>query len=542
LVSSGKSASSLGRRSPWDLWFAGAALLCFCLLAATLELPAEEDAFIYYRYAWNSAQGNGLVFNVGDPVEGFSGPAWMALLVLIARAGLDLPTAASLLGLLCGAATLVATWFLGRAAGLDRFGRLAAVAVLALSYPFIVWARSGLETPFYSLALAVAAGAYLAAEYPLREEIEASRWCRWAAALASVLVCFGRPEGVLLVAVLIIDRLTDGRDFAGALRYALPAALGYGAYLVWRAHTFHSLVPNTSVKLYPLHFDRSVSQFLAYTGYLGILPLVLPALALVISRGSRSERRRLGFLFAVVSLLSFGFDFLAGGDYRAGFRYFIPTLPLLLVAIWLAGKRSRIAASPWARSALILLLIAGPLRLLWQNPPRLHNWRQRVLETWRHPLRSSNPEVDITVWLDRHTPQNGVVAFGQMGRIPYALARRGHNITFIDTLGLVDRQIAGIYRFDSKLASLWRDLRAGMSLPEALEAGRRERADRVAASILVRRPDFILIETVLEDFRIMRALSESPQFRAAYRDLGGFPPGRPADLEIYARAAASPVR
>src|SRR5262245_31036083 len=196
---SGKPAACFARR---DLWGLAAALLCFCLIAATLELPAEEDAFIYYRYAWNAAHGHGLVFNLGDPVEGFSGPAWMGLLALVAGAGLDLPTTAPVLGLLCGAATLAATWFLGRAAGLDRFGRLAAVAVLALSYPFIVWSRSGLETPFYSLVLAVAAGAYLMAEYPPAEAPGDRRWFRWTAAVAPILVCLGRPEGLLLVAVL----------------------------------------------------------------------------------------------------------------------------------------------------------------------------------------------------------------------------------------------------------------------------------------------------------------------------------------------------
>lgn len=547
MMSPRKSAASIGKR---DLWFVGAALLCFCLIAVTLELPAEEDAFIYYRYAWNSAQGHGLVFNVGDPVEGFSGPAWMGILVLVARAGLDLPMTAPILGILCGAATLVATWFLGRAAGLGRFARLASVGVLALSYPFIVWSRSGLETPFYSLALAAAAGAYIAAEYPLREEPGARRWCRWAAALAPVLVCLGRPEGLLLVAVMVADRLTDGRDFAGALRYTWPAAIGYGVYLVWRFHTFHSLVPNTSVKLYPLLIGRSTGQFLSYAVYLGVLPLILPVLGMVNSRQPRPERQRLGFIFAVVCLLSFVFNFVAGGDYRPEFRYLVPTLPLLLVAIGYAlellgegeGKLPRLLASTLARTALLALLLGGPLWLLWQNPPRLHDWRQRVFAQWRDPFsNTSHWGVDIALWLDAHVPQNSVVAFGQMGRVPYFLARKGHNVTFIDTLGLVDRQIAGVYRFDSKLISLLREVAAGKSLPQTLEAGRRERASRVADSILGRHPDLILIETALEDYRMMRALSASPEFKAAYREIGGLPPGGPPYVRIYARSTAPPA-
>src|SRR3954462_1977191 len=197
-----------------ELWLLGAVLLIFCLLAATLALPAEEDAFIYYRYAWNWAHGQGLVFNAGDPVEGFSGPLWMGILALVAGAGFDLPRTATLLGLLCGAAALAATWALGRAAGLEPSGRLAAVACVALSYPFIVWSRSGLETPFYSLAIVVTAAAYLAAEYPLDPGAD-RRWPRRIAAVTPVFVCLGRPEGAMLVVAMAADRLAARRPGPG---------------------------------------------------------------------------------------------------------------------------------------------------------------------------------------------------------------------------------------------------------------------------------------------------------------------------------------
>jgi len=540
-MSTGRSGPGFGRR---DLWVVGAALLCFCLIAVTIELQAEEDAFIYYRYAWNWAHGDGLAFNAGDPVEGFSGPLWMGVLAVVARLGFDLPATAPVLGIFCGAAALLATWWLARAAGLSRFGRLATTAALALSYPFIVWSRSGLETPLYSLAIIIAAGGYLAAEYPLREGLRAPRWPGAVAALAAIFVCLGRPEGLLLVALMAADRVTDRRDYAGAVRYALPAMLGYGGYLVWRFHTFHSLVPNTSVKMYPLLIGRSASQFLGYVLFLGALPLALPVLALLDSRRPRLERRRLGFLFAAVCLLSFFFNFAAGGDYRPGFRYLIPTLPLLLVAVWYAfelladggGKRPRLLASTLARGVLLALLLSGSMVLLWQNPPRLQGWRQRVFQIWREPF-SETPHwgVQIAFWLDAHAPQDSVVAFGQMGRVPYFLARKGHRVTFIDTLGLVDRPISKIYRFDTKLASLWRDLAAGKSPAQALEAGRRERADRVAESILGRHPDLILIETALDEYQMMRALSENPEFKTAYRKIAELPPGAPPYVRIYAR-------
>lgn len=539
------SEQALSSSRRWELWFVGAALLCFVLIALTIELSAEEDAFIYYRYAWNSAHGLGLVFNPGDPVEGFSGPLWMGILALVARAGLDLPRTAPILGLLCGAATLVATWLLAWTVGLNRFGRLAAVALLALSYPFAVWSRSGLETPFYSLMITAAVAAYLAVEYPRREESRHRRGCRWLAALAPALVCLGRPEGLLLVALIAIDRLTDRKDASGAIRYALPAGVVYGGYLIWRLATFHSLVPNTSVKLYPLLIGRSTDQFLGYVLYLGALPLAVPVLALLRSRPwPREERRRLGFLVSAVFLLSFFFHFAAGGDYRPGFRFLVPTLPLLLVAVWYAvdqlGSRSegsaRLLGSPPARLALLLLLLTGALLQLYRHPPAVHDWRQRVLASWRDPFSETwHWGVQIAVWVDRHVPPHSVVAFGQMGRVPYYLARQGHDVVFLDTLGLVDRQISRIYRFDGKLGDLFREVRAGKTLAQALETGRRKRAQSVAASILARRPDFILIETSLEDYRMMKALLENRELASTYREIDALPHGAPPYVRIYAR-------
>jgi hypothetical protein len=520
-----------------EMWIVAAALLVFGLIAVSLAMPAEEDAFIYYRYAWNWAHGHGLVFNLGDPVEGFSGPIWMLVLALLARAGFDLPRTAPALGILCGAATLAATWLLARAAALSRFGRLAPVVVLALSAPFIVWSRSGLETPFYSLAIAVACGAYLASEYPL---CPGSRrpWWRWVAMLAPIAVALGRPEGLLLAGVLVADRLTDGqgrtdygRDYRGALRYALPTAIGYGGYLVWRFLTFHRLVPNTSVKLYPLLIDRSSSQFLGYVLYLGALPLLPPLLALLRSR-ERTEGRRLAILLAVVGLLSVAFIFLSGGDYRSGFRYFIPTLPVLLVAIWCGYEVLAAGRAKAARAVLLALLLVGPLLALRANPPRLRGWRLEVYEPWLKPF-SDAPQ--IALWMDAHVPQKSVVAFGQMGRIPYYLASRGHDIAFVDTLGLVDRQVAEVYRFDRKLKDLFRDLRAGNSLPEAIEKGRRERANRLAEVVLARHPDFILLETALDEYGMMKALVASPELKAKYRLTGRLPPTGTADLRIYSR-------
>src|SRR3954468_15299136 len=250
---------------------------------------------------------------------------------------------------------------------------------------------------------------------------------------------------------------------------------------MWRLVTFHSLVPNTSVKLYPLLIERSGGQFLDYLLLLGALPLLLPVLALLAMRNAGAERRRLGFLAAVVCLVSFLFNFLAGGDYRPGFRYFIPTLPVLMVAVWCAAGLLRPLSSRPARAILLALLLSGSLIRLGKNPPHFLDWRREVYETWRDPSTNVNDwGIRSARSSEGHVPVRGVVAFGQMGRVPYYLAHDGHEVRFLDTLGLVDREVARIYRFDGKIRDLLRDIRAGHSPREALELGRQRRPQQFA--------------------------------------------------------------
>src|SRR5438105_2557104 len=50
-------------------------------LLILLRFPVDiiDDAYISFRYAWNFAHGQGLVFNPGEHVEGFTNLSWTLL-------------------------------------------------------------------------------------------------------------------------------------------------------------------------------------------------------------------------------------------------------------------------------------------------------------------------------------------------------------------------------------------------------------------------------------------------------------------------------
>jgi arabinofuranosyltransferase len=499
-------------------------VLAMSLLSASLCLPAEEDAFIYFRYALHAARGLGLVFNPGERVEGFSSPIWMLLLATGAAQHLQVHVLARVLGIACGMATLIATLWLSSVAGLGRAVRLAVISCLAASYWFLVWAQSGLETPLYSLALVAAVAWYLRTEYPQAGNPPRAADQVVGGALLG-LVCLSRPEGLLLPLLILADRARDRAGPRVLGRYVVPVLMVFGSYVFWRHAYFGSWLPNTSVKLYPLHIDRSVPQALEFALYLGIVVLLLPILFLLRERGGASrDRRRLGFLFAAGIALSVGFHFAAGGDYRPGFRYLAPALPLLFVAGW--GTLDRlIAAAGWraagrllAGAALAASILGPSLRLLVSDPwARFELAPRAVTACWAKPFaKVSHWGVSQARWIVRNVPPGSVVAFGQMGKAPYLAALQSVDIRFLDTVGWVDRRVAAIYRFDTKLGELVRDLAAGIGLAEALERGRRRRVDRFVAEILARRPDFVLVEPHLRHPG-MEALVADPVFRRRYR-------------------------
>lgn len=527
-----------------DRWWVIAAISTFVLLSILTYLESEEDAFIYYRYAWNWVHGLGLVFNPGEWVEGFSSPVWMVFIALLGRLGLYLPRAAPALGILCGALTLIATYYLARAAGLERWGRLASVWGVALAYPVMVWARSGLDTPWYSLVLVSFVGAYLAAEHPRTSS--SAPPTRWLALLLLPVVALSRPEGVLLAVPVLIDRWRSGRDGRGAGRYLAALGIGYGLLLIWRYVTFGTLLPNTSVKLHPEYIFRSSYQLVAFAAYFAGLLFLVPLIAWLRHRLDR----RLSFILLVVLTVTLLYQIVTGGDQKWYFRFCVPALPLLMVLFWgsladLFGARA-LSWPSWGRrtlyGGLLLLLLAGSLvdiGRVFQMPDVL----VRVQEEWTDPYASiehlpfsDRAHIVMARWIAENVPAGAVVAYGQMGKAPYYTLERGRDMRFIDTLGLTDRTIGQIYGLPSRVGGVIAALRAGNTLAAAVATTRHELANRLQHYLLdERRPDVIIVESRFADDLFMAALLSSEQFRQDYVPLAAVPPGSNPYAMVYVK-------
>jgi arabinofuranosyltransferase len=87
-------------------------------------LKLVDDAYISFRYAHNLVEGEGLVFNPGEYVEGYTNLLWTLLMTVPEVLGLSTYLFAAYVGAGFGLLALVETWRICRLLDLDIWGTM----------------------------------------------------------------------------------------------------------------------------------------------------------------------------------------------------------------------------------------------------------------------------------------------------------------------------------------------------------------------------------------------------------------------------------
>lgn len=296
----------------------GGAVLWF-LIESFPRPPQTDDAYIAYRYARNLLDGQGLVYNVGRRVEGYTSFSWVLLVAAGMKAGLSAVVTSFALGVASSVGLLSVSY--GYASHLvgERHPLWAALAPLLVvaTASFAVWSTSGLETPLYA-ALVVGALWAQASARP------------GAAAALSALATLTRPEGVLVAAVVLgAEVLPKGADRRRGLVLAGAYALFLAALTGFRLAYFGAPLPNTFyAKVGGVPWGWALTYVAAFL-LQAALPLLLPSALAV--RGSKDARTAAAY----VALLTM-YVLAVGGDVFHYSRFFLPAVPVL-VALALRG-------------------------------------------------------------------------------------------------------------------------------------------------------------------------------------------------------------
>jgi arabinofuranosyltransferase len=173
--------------------------LLTCAVAARL-IPGPrtiDDAFITFRYARNILAGNGFIYNPGERILGTTTPLYTFLLtaigLLTGGTNAPFPNIAMIVNAIADGVTCVLLYLTGRHLQAAIPG-LGAALVWAIAPFSVTFAIGGLETSIYVLLLISTVYFYLRG------------WYVWTA-LTSALALLTRPDALLLVAPLALDRI-----------------------------------------------------------------------------------------------------------------------------------------------------------------------------------------------------------------------------------------------------------------------------------------------------------------------------------------------
>lgn len=305
------------------------------LYARALAWDVVDDAYISFRYARNLVEGHGLVFNVGERVEGYTNFLWTVLLAPFIGLGAPPAIVAALGGLALGGVTLWLAYRAGRSMGGARVGIIAAL-LLALDGSFALWSVAGMETMLFTCLILAGGTAYL------RERSDPLRWPL--SGLLFALAAMTRPEGVAFFAVTVghqvLVRLSEERRllrWGDLIRVLLFGGL-WGSYFLGRWWYYGFPLPNTFyVKVDPGGTQDQLARGAQYVrtflrihlGLLTWLPLAVLFLRRKIDRWATYALSVIGVHGAYVVYV--------GGDWSVG-RFLVPVLPFfyLLLAQGLA--------------------------------------------------------------------------------------------------------------------------------------------------------------------------------------------------------------
>ena len=404
-------------------------LILFLLHGALYRHFFIDDAYITFRYVKQFTSGNGVVYNIGEFVEGYSNFLWLILLSPFQKLGLDIVPISKFLGLFLAFLTLIVTWQFG-----NRFKYpFIAPLFLVCSGPFIIWTMGGLETHLFAFLLVLASYTFVK-ENDQKKGICSAVWFG--------LLAVTRPEGIMFAGIALLFRSwtlfqEKQRPFQQDwIRLGILIAI-FGSFLLWRYSYYGDWLPNTyyakSMGFHPRGFIEGtfyIYQIILRIG--GIFFVLIPiGFALIDYKMDIA----IPYLFLNV-IFYFAFIFLSGGDWMPLLRFGVHILPLiyLLVAAGLTSISNRWPELPV--KILILCLVIGQMAFL-----SMISLEQFVIDGEGRTIHTMDENDRQLSYLLTRAESGDVVALTQAGKYAYFLPL---DVRIVDMIGLNDAHIARV--------------------------------------------------------------------------------------------------
>ncbi|MCG8405401.1 MAG: hypothetical protein MI923_09405 [Phycisphaerales bacterium] len=388
-----------------------------------------DDAMVSMCYASNWANSQGIVWNRGEFIEGYTSFVWTAILALLHLPGFsDSATCmlTQLLGIPILIGILVATARLSSACRQLPLVTVAALTLVALQANLLFLTLYGMETGFLCLLVTFGISGIVQSMQDRTGRIGPMLWF--------AVACLVRMD-VLPIALALgfVNSISVRR---ARWRIALGiVAVGATllAHATWRHAYYGDWLPNTYyLKLtgWPLlHRIPTGVRSAAWTVISLGLPFSLGLMALL-------KPRRWQAALILPATMAFAYQVYVGGDAWRLNRFVVPYLPALFVAsacgmhhlIAIFFRHGASTPAFVARAALVAACLFEMLILDWRSPLLL----DRPF-TWA----SNRLNIRLVRCVDQVANPEATVAVGYAGAFPYFSKRHCY-----DTLGKCDTYIA----------------------------------------------------------------------------------------------------
>jgi len=365
-----------------------------------------DDSFISFRYAENFSLGQGLVYNFGEKVEGYTSFLWVLLLALGKTIGFGIIFFSKLLGTTFSIGSIFLLINAHRfVREIDDKVAIMATLFLGTCGIFTPWATSGMEVTMFTFFVLLSLLLYISTT-----QITNDKKHLLVVGAVCAISAMTRPEGVLIFAIIFIDQLilTIKNKNSAVLYLAMSFVLIYLPYFIWRYSYYGDLLPNTFYGKVGSTIDQ-VIRGANYFGDFAIPALFLLIFALVGMFSHRWFRSYwgLGLLPLTVVVYTLYIVFV-GGDCMPAFRFFTPVMPILCL---ISGMSIALSIKRKTLTTLIVIFIV------------MYNIAQMRIngEIYSH---IKNDKVafygkEVGLWLKANAPPNATIATNTAGSIPY---------------------------------------------------------------------------------------------------------------------------
>lgn len=487
----------------------------------------QDDAFITFRYVENFVHGNGLVFNIGEKVEGYTNFLWLLLLSVFSFLKFDLLSMSQYLSVGFGVLILFAAYKISGIINLQPdfsqqkktkegsepgyvniIFNIIPVVLLVFTGAFTYWSVSGMESSMFIFF------AMLSIYYYIKEKD--SEAVNYKFALYLFVASLTRPEGLYLFFIILFHKvlvtfitkknigesikiLFSKNNLVTYLIFIVPT----GLYILFRISYYGYPFPNTFYAKtgiswvyiqagleYTWNFFKSYLLF----GIIYLLPLVLFKL--------KKNFFEISFLYILTFFYTL-YVISVGGDVLQLHRFFLPVLPFfyILFAKFLRyvfeNLRSKSQAFNLGTYSFLFLAISVALALF-----NYYSGKDKIKDV----TELENGLVDkmrlAGSWFNQEQIKKGqpmTIAATTIGAVSYYA---GLNVSVIDMLGLTDKEIAHNPQLISEISEG--------------SVGWKERNYNVGY-VLSRKPDYIYFSTGLRPSAYAeRALFTSNDFLRHY--------------------------